>query len=51
VQRLLADARLIRLPLVRHGNEVTVGPAEATWSAWLKAAADSRPGGRPGAAR
>ena len=51
VQRLLADARLIRLPLVRHGNELTVGPAEATWTAWLKAAADSRSGGRPGAAR
>ena len=51
MQRLLADARLIRLPLIRHGNEVTCGPAEATWTAWLKAAADSRSGGRPGAAR
>ncbi len=25
VARLLADPRLLRLPLVRHGNEVTVG--------------------------
>ena len=33
--RLLADVRLIRLPLVRHGDEVTAGKAEATWKAWL----------------
>lgn len=37
VGRLLADVRLLRLPLVRHGNAVTVGRAEATWSAWLGA--------------
>ena len=24
------------LPLVRHGNEVTAGKAEATWARWLK---------------
>lgn len=36
VARLLADARLLNLPLVRHGNEVTAGRAEATWTAWLK---------------
>jgi hypothetical protein len=36
---LLADPRLLRLPLARHRNEVTVGPAEATWTGWL------RPGG------
>jgi hypothetical protein len=39
VDRVLADATLLRLPLVRHGNEVTVGRDEATWTAWL------RPGG------
>lgn len=33
--RLLADVRLIRLPLVRHGEEVTAGKAETTWKAWL----------------
>jgi arsenate reductase-like glutaredoxin family protein len=38
--RLLADARLIRLPLVRNGNEVTAGRAEATWTGWLRAPAD-----------
>ena len=35
VARLLADARLLRLPLVRFGNEVSVGRAESTWKAWL----------------
>jgi arsenate reductase len=34
-ERLLGDDRLLRLPLVRHGNDVTVGPAEATWREWL----------------
>jgi arsenate reductase len=38
VARLLADPRLIRLPLVRHGNEMTAGRAETTWAAWLKPA-------------
>lgn len=33
--RLLADARLIRLPLVRYGDDVTAGKAEDTWKAWL----------------
>jgi arsenate reductase len=36
-RRLLADVRLLRLPLVRHGNEMTVGQAEVTWAAWVKA--------------
>jgi arsenate reductase (glutaredoxin) len=39
--RLLADQRLLRLPLVRHGNVFTAGPDEATWRTWL-AAADPR---------
>ena len=34
-ERLLRDARLLRLPLVRHGNDVTAGTDEATWKAWL----------------
>lgn len=33
--RLLADVRLLRLPLARHGNAVTAGRAEATWKGWL----------------
>ncbi|MFL5651233.1 MAG: arsenate reductase family protein [Chloroflexota bacterium] len=36
VRRLLADPRLLRLPLVRHGNAVTAGPDEPTWAGWLK---------------
>jgi arsenate reductase-like glutaredoxin family protein len=38
VGRVLADPRLLRLPLVRYGNEVTTGPAEATWTRWLRPA-------------
>ena len=39
VERLLADPHLLVLPLVRHGNEVTAGRAEAIWTAWLRRAA------------
>ena len=35
VLRLLGDASLLRLPLVRKGSEVTAGRAEAIWKAWL----------------
>ena len=35
VERLLADPRLLRLPLVRNGNEVTAGRDEAAWRTWL----------------
>jgi arsenate reductase-like glutaredoxin family protein len=33
--RMLRDARLLRLPLVRHGNDVTAGIDEDTWKPWL----------------
>jgi arsenate reductase len=33
--RLLADLRLLRLPLVRYGEEVTAGKDEGAWKAWL----------------
>ncbi len=36
VARLQADPRLLRLPLARHGAEVTVGPAEETWARWVR---------------
>jgi arsenate reductase-like glutaredoxin family protein len=36
VARLRADSRLLRLPLARHGNDVTVGPDEATWASWIR---------------
>ena len=35
VGRLLADPALLRLPLVRFREEVTAGPAEATWRSWI----------------
>jgi arsenate reductase-like glutaredoxin family protein len=34
VERLLTDPRLLRLPLVRFGNEVSAGKAEGTWKSW-----------------
>ena len=36
VERLLADPGLLRVPLVRHGNDVTAGKAETTWADWLR---------------
>jgi arsenate reductase len=36
-QRLLVDQRLLRLPLVRDGREVSAGPAETTWKGWVAA--------------
>jgi len=35
VERLLADARLLRLPLVRVGNGVAAGRDEAAWKELL----------------
>jgi arsenate reductase-like glutaredoxin family protein len=37
VERLLADPRLLRLPLVRFGRVVAVGQDEASWRRWLAA--------------
>jgi arsenate reductase-like glutaredoxin family protein len=33
--RMLGDQRLLRLPLVRAGREVSVGNDESAWKAWL----------------
>lgn len=35
--RLLADQRLIRLPLVRAGQQLSVGLSESAWRSWLVA--------------
>jgi len=35
-EKLLRDQRLIRLPLVRAGNRLSVGLAEGDWRAWLR---------------
>ena len=36
VARLRTDPRLLRLPLARHGNDVTVGTDEAVWTTWVR---------------
>jgi arsenate reductase len=38
LERVLADPALLRLPLVRCGNAVAIGPAEAAWKSWLPGA-------------
>jgi arsenate reductase len=37
VERLLAHNGLLRLPLVRFGNEFTAGVADSVWKTWLAA--------------
>jgi len=39
IERVLADHRLLRLPLVRFDREISVGRDEATWKGWI-----TRPG-------
>ncbi len=34
LDRLVEDPQLLRVPLVRHGNALTIGLAEADWKAW-----------------
>jgi len=36
-ERLLREQRLLRLPLVRAGSHLSVGPSEAEWRDWLRA--------------
>jgi arsenate reductase len=36
--KLLRDQRLVRLPLVRAGNLLSVGVSETEWRDWLRAA-------------
>ena len=43
VEWLLADSRLLRLPLVRFGEAVTAGPADATWKSWFTPEREGRP--------
>ena len=32
---LVEEPLILRMPLVRHGNALTIGAAEATWKTWL----------------
>ncbi len=34
LERIASDPGLLRLPLVRHGSEVTIGVDEETWKRW-----------------
>ena len=34
VEKLLDEPLLLRMPLVRNGNLLTVGPAEPDWKSW-----------------
>ncbi len=36
-ERLVADPRLLRLPLARFGDQFTVGVDEPTWKTWRPA--------------
>ena len=36
-ERVLGNQGLLRLPLVRTGNRLSIGLAEDEWLAWLKA--------------
>jgi arsenate reductase (glutaredoxin) len=35
---LVDEPLLLRMPLVRHGNQLTVGLAEAEWRGWIASA-------------
>lgn len=35
LDKLSEEPLLLRLPLVRHGNALTIGPAEADWKKWV----------------
>ena len=35
LELLVDEPMLLRMPLVRHGNALTIGAAEATWKSWL----------------
>lgn len=50
-ERLLADQRLLRLPLVRVGNGVAAGRDEAAWKALLAAATQGTAEAAAGARR
>lgn len=35
---LIDEPLILKMPLVRHGNALTVGAAETTWKSWLATA-------------
>jgi arsenate reductase (glutaredoxin) len=41
LERLTHEPLLLRVPLVRHQGQLTIGPAEPTWRAWVAATRES----------
>src|SRR5438874_1239957 len=41
LEKLALEPLLLRMPLVRHQQQLTVGPAEDTWRAWVAAGKQS----------
>jgi len=37
LEKLTLEPLLLQMPLVRHQQQLTVGPAEETWRAWVAA--------------
>jgi arsenate reductase-like glutaredoxin family protein len=37
LDRLADDPLLLRMPLVRYGNHLTIGKAQDEWKAWVEA--------------
>jgi arsenate reductase-like glutaredoxin family protein len=35
LEKLSVEPLLLRMPLVRHQQQLTVGPADATWKEWM----------------
>ena len=35
LQVLVDEPLMLKMPLVRHGNALTIGAAETTWKSWL----------------
>lgn len=35
LQILMDEPLILKMPLVRHGNALTIGAAETTWKSWL----------------
>jgi len=38
LEKLAGEPLLLRMPLVRHQQQLSVGPAEQTWRAWVAGA-------------
>ena len=36
LEKLSVEPLLLRMPLVRHQQQLTVGPAESTWKEWVQ---------------